>query len=178
MRHCEICNREIPWREGDYPKRYEAKRFCGSACVNKSRRQYADEQTCNREYRQRHLEKLKARRKEFYIQNKDKEQAQREKWRANNPDYHSQWKKDNAVRTRIHEHNRRTRIKENGGSFTPQEWEEKLKAHNYQCAMCGIHNEKSPLTMDHIIAVSKGGRNDISNIQPLCSKCNCKKFVS
>jgi 5-methylcytosine-specific restriction endonuclease McrA len=39
---------------------------------------------------------------------------------------------------------------------------------------CG---EAKPLTVDHVVPVSKGGSNDISNIQPLCLECNDRTEV-
>ena len=43
------------------------------------------------------------------------------------------------------------------------------------CVLCGsIVN----LTVDHIVAYSKGGAHDISNFQCLCAKCNRKKWCN
>jgi 5-methylcytosine-specific restriction endonuclease McrA len=74
------------------------------------------------------------------------------------------------------------RLLKNGGSHTDEEWQELLKKHNYRCVNCGIHADDAKaylgnygLTKDHIIPVSKGGVDDISNIQPLCWDCNRKK---
>ena len=60
-----------------------------------------------------------------------------------------------------------------GGSHTQEEWEALCAAHGGACAWCGCTYK--PLTRDHIVPLSRGGSHDITNIQPLCRNCNCKK---
>lgn len=44
-----------------------------------------------------------------------------------------------------------------------------------RCALCGATKSERPLDVDHIKPKSKGGTNDYSNLQVLCSKCNRAK---
>ncbi|MEM9542478.1 MAG: HNH endonuclease [Cyanobacteria bacterium P01_E01_bin.42] len=46
---------------------------------------------------------------------------------------------------------------------------------NYQYKSCGKTNKTVKLQVDHIIPLAKGGTNDISNLQTLCSSCNQQK---
>lgn len=64
------------------------------------------------------------------------------------------------------------RIKINGGNHTQFEWERLQARFNWRCVKC---QERKPLTKDHIIPISRGGTNNISNIQPLCRECNSSK---
>ncbi len=45
----------------------------------------------------------------------------------------------------------------------------------YQCQSCGQTNLETNLTIDHIVALARGGSNDISNLQTLCLTCNQQK---
>ena len=61
-----------------------------------------------------------------------------------------------------------------GPHFTGREWEALVLP--YGCCLCcgeaGIR-----LTVDHVIPLSEGGANTVSNIQPLCGPCNSTKGV-
>ena len=72
---------------------------------------------------------------------------------------------------------RRTRLKEVGGSHSLGEWETLKAQYNWACPCCGESEPTISLTKDHIVAVSKGGSDNIENIQPLCNPCNRKKFT-
>ena len=43
---------------------------------------------------------------------------------------------------------------------------------NGLCAYCGRHRNIKYMTIDHIIPLSKGGTDDISNLQCTCKACN------
>lgn len=66
-------------------------------------------------------------------------------------------------------HNRRSSTI---GSITAEQWYRACEAFNLSCAYCGREHK---LTMDHIVAVSKGGATDVSNIIPACQSCNSSK---
>lgn len=53
------------------------------------------------------------------------------------------------------------------------EWLRVLSAAKGRCAICKRRRKK--LERDHIIPLSKGGSDAITNIQPVCKSCNCHK---
>lgn len=65
------------------------------------------------------------------------------------------------------------RLKANGGQHTEAEWERLKRRYSYKCVKC--QRRGLELTKDHIIPVSLGGSDDITNLQPLCQSCNSSK---
>lgn len=54
---------------------------------------------------------------------------------------------------------------------------EVFRRDNYRCRECGATNKETTLEIDHIVPVSKGGSNSLSNLQTLCKKCNRAKHT-
>lgn len=96
-------------------------------------------------------------------------------WRGGVTPYeaHKRWKLKNPERMAHLKARYYARRKNAEGSHTFEEWQELKAKFNNLCVNC---LESKPLTKDHVIPLSKGGSDYITNIQPLCRNCNSKKW--
>ena len=101
-----------------------------------------------------------------YLINKKIENKQSKKWRENNKN------RRNELRKR-----RRVIEKKAKGSHTFIQWNTIKKRYNWTCPCCKKKEPEITLTEDHVIPLSKGGSDNIENIQPLCRSCNSKKHT-
>lgn len=121
------------------------------------------------DYIAKHGEEIKAKQREAY-----REKRKDPNFREAKNEYRRDWYhnkggkiKDSAI------HRRRYRqMKANGGELSREEWETLLYRYGGKCLSCGA---TGVLDADHVIPVSKGGPNDVSNRQPLCRSCNVSK---
>ena len=74
--------------------------------------------------------------------------------------------------TKVYKYNLRNNW---AGNIDKQAWEYKLILLENCCQICGVKMDKSEITIDHIIPLSKNGGNYIDNLQPLCQSCNSRK---
>jgi 5-methylcytosine-specific restriction endonuclease McrA len=62
---------------------------------------------------------------------------------------------------------------------TAEEWTSLLDACGRRCVRCGVPEiqARGGLCRDHIIPLVAGGSDAITNIQPLCCRCNSSKTL-
>jgi 5-methylcytosine-specific restriction endonuclease McrA len=119
-----------------------------------------------------------------YMANREERIAQTRAYAANLPDEKRKRRNDLAnARRRANpekrlEDNRRRRARKLGSNepgVTAAEWREVLEYHDYRCAYCLEKHEK--LSMDHIIALTRGGEHSPDNVVPACASCNSTKYA-
>ena len=58
------------------------------------------------------------------------------------------------------------------GWVDPDSWQAVLAFYRYSCALCHVDHWDQ---QDHIVPLSRGGKHTISNVMPLCARCNYLK---
>jgi 5-methylcytosine-specific restriction endonuclease McrA len=139
-------------------------------------------------------EKIKKRNAAWNKLHPDVAKAATDKWRKKNQEKvkatYAAWKKANAKRVkkaksewdkanpkayRRYWHNRRAQKISNGGKLSPGLEAKLLAFQKNRCAICRASLKKTGYHLDHIIPLSRGGKNIDSNTQITCPTCNLEK---
>jgi len=139
-------------------------RECCKACRGPDNAAYMRQKRAADPARARKQSRENMRRQRATAEGAARARAANKRWRNRNPE-------------KMQAHNKRVKAIRRSipGAHTLAEWQA-LKAHyQYRCLRCGKYEPDIVLTEDHVIPVSKGGTNNIDNIQPLCLACNASK---
>jgi 5-methylcytosine-specific restriction endonuclease McrA len=125
-----------------------------------------------RDYRA-NLQTERERSRLYDAKRREQRKAYRERMKDHRKAYNAAWKKANKDKVNLQNHRRRVNLEVGGGHYTPQQWERLKRKYGHRCLCC--REKDVALTVDHVRPVSRGGSNDIGNIQPLCFDCNNSK---
>lgn len=145
-----------------------------------------------RRYREANRERVNARERAWYERRRDAERARQRRKHRENPErerqrhqryyrenrearqaYDRRYIRQNLDKNRAKNHRRRARERGTDGDHTAEQFAALCARYGHRCLCCGATGV--PLTVDHVLPISRGGSNDIANIQPLCETCNKSK---
>jgi 5-methylcytosine-specific restriction endonuclease McrA len=160
-----------PCRNGHLAERYTSTGKCVRCDYEKYRR-WVDQ----------HLAERAADRRRWRKKNPEKDKATAKRWRAKpearewlnaySAEYYRRDLERNRKRAIAYVANRKAKMAKNGGSFTAEDVGSLYQRQKRKCAGCG---KRRKLEVDHIVAIARGGSNDLANLQLLCIPCNRTK---
>lgn len=170
MKRCCRCKEEKPI--SDFSKNRSSKDGLQPTCRSCCKENMASWYTRNKD-------KVKKNVKEWRARFPDKIRKIRREYVKNNPDkikeLNRKWYKDHPEKTRAKNRKYKSRKRGNGGVITVLQEKELYKFYNFTCLCCERREPEVKMTLDHVLPISKGGKNVIENAQPLCKSCNSRK---
>lgn len=121
----------------------------------------------------RNQEKQRIWNRKNYQRNKETILAKNKAWSGRKgerrAEYLSNWRRENKDKVREYHHRRRAR--EVGGDLTSSQIKELFEQHPY-CEYCKVTHS---LCLEHVVPLSRGGQNTLSNVTVACVQCNSSK---
>jgi 5-methylcytosine-specific restriction endonuclease McrA len=129
---------------------------------------------------QANKERIKARTRNYYEENREQLLEQRRVYARANLDarveYKRQWRKDNPEKHRAQSMRRRALKLASGGECDATTIQEMYESQQGLCAYCETVLFGS-FHVDHMVPLSRGGRNDWTNLAITCADCNLSKAI-
>lgn len=133
----------------------------------------------NRNWRKTNPEKLSDYNREYYETNRERVAENNRKWQKANPkkvsEKNRKWKASNTDKVNVDGHNRRAKVRGNGGKLSKDIVERLIIAQGGKCACCGADLKQTGHHLDHIMPLALGGLNADENVQLLTPTCNMRK---
>ena len=168
---------ENPDRAKAIERRAEAKRKPKKKLYREANREAI--RARNAEYRAANADRIRAYNAAYRADRRELLRERHRLWREANPEaakaITARWKRANKAKVNAATHRRRTTLQGCSEHHTAAEWEALLAATGHTCLWCGANDVA--MTKDHIVPVSKGGSNAVTNLQPLCKSCNSRKHT-
>ena len=100
-------------------------------------------------------------------------------WHVRNRDKYNarmrQWRKDNPLKAKTHDDNKKAKRLGAKGSHTLEQWLSKVAFFGWRCVYCKKELTQETLTKEHMLPLVRGGSNWVANLAPACQHCNATK---
>lgn len=108
--------------------------------------------------------------------NPERAAAKTRRWQAKNPNAWREYRKNNPEAYRATKLRYRALLASAEGNHTGDELKALFEKQGGRCAYCG-RSIRNGYDADHIVPLSRGGSNWITNIQLCCASCNRRKWA-
>lgn len=135
----------------------------------------------NKQYRETHKEEIKERKKKYNETHKEQILEYKRKnyyrYREYDRQYSRQYRREHPEVDLNNKIKRRSKIEQQGNGITKEQWLEMMEYFNWCDAYSGeyIGGSNNKRTVDHIVALNKGGEHTIWNLVPMSRSNNSSK---
>jgi len=129
----------------------------------------------DKRWRLKNPEKNKEMKRQYSLRNRKTIQEYRKRNKEHIKEIKKAWVEKNRQHVRRKNLHRQAIRKNAVGSHTTEEFLMLCEKYQWVCVYCGCDLDEKSVTEDHMIPLSKGGSDNISNIAPSCSFCNGSK---